>query len=231
MIAEGILQHQPTGQERKYSVHVLSLDALEELQTMQKEVEQHVDDSSTLQPLSEEEFTTILTGGGLLIGVYVRDTLAAFRALWYPGKHIENLGRDVGLPEAEWEKVVHQEISCVLPEYRGNRLQKSMGVWIMEAFHAADHGRTHLFCTVHPENPGSLKDKFSQGMVIAAVKEKYAGMLRYIFYRPISSPVLWDESTIVTVQQKDYAEQKSLIEHGYVGVQWQPSTLLFAKKR
>lgn len=231
MIAEGRLRHQQTGQEETYTVHVLSIEALEELQAMQKKVEEDVSDPSTLQPLSEEEFTNILKGDGLLIGVYAGQTLAAFRALWYPGHHIENLGRDTGLPESEWEQVVHQEISCVLPEYRGNGLQKKMGVWIMDAFQQSSHDKTHLFCTVHPDNPGSLKDKFSQGMVIAAVKEKYAGMLRYIFYRPVSGPVHWDESTVVTVRQRDYDEQKSLIENGYVGVQWHPSTLLFAKKQ
>ena len=38
----------------------------------------------------------------------------------------------------------------------------------------------YVCCTVAPFNIPSLKDKFSQGMEIAALKEKYGGSMRYV---------------------------------------------------
>jgi hypothetical protein len=39
---------------------------------------------------------------------------------------------------------------------------------------------------VAPYNIPSLKDKFAQGMQIAALKEKYGGLLRYVFVRDLA---------------------------------------------
>ena len=39
---------------------------------------------------------------------------------------------------------------------------------------------TTMFRTVAPFNIPSLKDKFAQGMEVAALKEKYSGSMRYV---------------------------------------------------
>lgn len=39
--------------------------------------------------------------------------------------------------------------------------------------------------TVMPGNIASLKDKFSQGMHVAALKLKYGGKLRYVFMKDL----------------------------------------------
>ena len=70
------------------------------------------------------------------------------------------------------DSVVYQEITNVLPNYRGFGLQKRLGAIVMELLDASPY--THVCATVAPFNIASLKDKLSQGMVIGALKNKNA---------------------------------------------------------
>ncbi|QHT47847.1 GNAT family N-acetyltransferase [Bacillus sp. SB49] len=231
MKAHGEIIHHPTGRVSVYHVRRLGAEDIEDLLHMQMIVEAQVQEKDTLQPLSKQEFNTILEGAGLLIGVFVEEELIAFRALWYPGPDPENLGMDIGLPEEEWDLVVHQEISCVRPDYRGNRLQKRMGAWIMQAFREEDTDKAHLLCTVHPRNISSLKDKLAQGMAIVRLKEKYAGMLRYILYRPVSGVWEWEDEREKVVQRADLTAQKELLAAGYYGAELMDDCLIFRRSK
>ena len=50
----------------------------------------------------------------------------------------------------------------------------------MDELQKEDSKYDYVCCTVAPFNIPSLKDKFAQGMAIAALKEKYGGSLRYV---------------------------------------------------
>ncbi len=39
-----------------------------------------------------------------------------------------------------------------------------------------------ICATVAPTNPASLIDKFKQGLEVVALKEKYGGKLRFVFF-------------------------------------------------
>ena len=89
----------------------------------------------------------------------------------------------------------------------------------------------HILCTVHPNNAASLKDKFSQGMVITHVKNKYAGILRYIMYLDIHHPWKFDPSTEVSVRQEAFEKQKTLLNEGYYGIDYTGGKIIFAKQQ
>lgn len=201
-----------------YMIRKLTEDDLADILHVQEEVVFYLEKKETLQPLTREEFAYILEGNGLMLGAYTGDKLIAFRALLVPTIDGKHLGWDIGLPEDEWPKVIYQEISSVLPAYRGNRLQKTLATLIMQELAKKDHPYRYICCTVAPFNIPSLKDKFSQGMQIAALKKKYGGQLRYIFVKDLARDpeVSWME--ITSVQMDDISTQKEKLAEGYRGI-------------
>src|SRR5690625_7879539 len=80
---------------------LLHKNNLNEILNLQKTVYEKLIDKSKLACLSEEEFHHILSGHGLMIGVYVDDVLIATRALLDPGNRSEE--RRVGkVTRDEW---------------------------------------------------------------------------------------------------------------------------------
>src|SRR5699024_12484516 len=112
--------------------------------------------------LSEEEFHHILSGHGLMIGVYVDDVLIATRALLDPGNDPDHLGLATGLEKSELDKVIYQEISFVHQDYQGNGLQKIMASLIMQELTNANHSYKYIFDSVVPVNFTSFNDNFIQ---------------------------------------------------------------------
>lgn len=202
---------------KRYEVRKLVLEDLTDILQVQEQVVHHLTDKGVLQPLTKEEFQYILEGNGLMIGAFVGEELIAFRALLAPPIDEEHLGRDFGMMEYELSEVIYQEISNVLPAYRGNKLQQTLATLIMKELNKQESPYRYVCCTVAPFNIPSLKDKFAQGMEIVALKEKYGGQLRYIFVKELSevdaSP--WQEIQII--EMNDIASQQGIIANGWRG--------------
>ncbi|MGE7983215.1 GNAT family N-acetyltransferase [Solibacillus sp. NPDC093137] len=210
MIASGFL-----GNER-YEVYLLDETHISELITLQQEVVDALPDKAILQPLDNEELSFILSGNGLMIGVFIEGKLIAFRALLEPMIDEEHLGYDIGLKtEDELRKVLYQEISNVHPGYRGYRLQRTMADIIMQQ---VDESKFNTVCaTVMPGNIASLKDKFSQHMHIAALKLKYGGKLRYVFKKSLPYKAYeWTEEQFVSMDNTE--AQQQLLKSGFIGI-------------
>lgn len=131
----------------------------------------------------------------------------------------EHLGRDIGLTEAELASVIYQEISNVHPAYRGNRLQQTLATLIMKELAKQNKTYAYICCTVAPFNIPSLKDKFAQGMEIAALKEKYGGKLRYVFVKELKEGRHKTEAAVQTLRMEDTASQQALLADGWRGFQ------------
>ncbi|QCJ41413.1 GNAT family N-acetyltransferase [Bacillus sp. S3] len=202
-----------------YIVQRLSIANLPKVLSIQEQVVANLEKKSNLQPLTPEEFQYILEGNGLMIGAFVSQELIAFRALLVPVVgDSEHLGLDIGLSEAELPSVIYQEISNVLPEYRGNGLQKTLAKVIMEELEQETHDFRYVCTTVAPFNIPSLKDKFAQGMQIAGLKEKYGGMLRYIFVKDLNEPQRTDYKETIEVSMNDISDQQEKLAQGWRGV-------------
>ncbi|MGE7187155.1 GNAT family N-acetyltransferase [Peribacillus sp. NPDC006672] len=216
LIYEGTIKKERENNER-FEVRKLVLEDLFDILQVQEQVVQHLNDKGVLQPLTKEEFQYILEGNGLMIGAFVCEELIAFRALLAPPIDEEHLGRDIGLTENELSKVIYQEISNVLPAYRGNKLQQTLATLIMKELNKQESPYRYVCCTVAPFNIPSLKDKFAQGMEIAALKEKYGGQMRYVFVKELSvvdaSP--WQE--IQFFEMNDIAAQQEILAEGWRG--------------
>ncbi|HFK1765573.1 benzoate transporter [Bacillus wiedmannii] len=200
-----------------FHVTLLSLEHIDQILSLQNVVVEALEDKSRLQPLSLEEFQYILEGNGMMIGAFIENELIAFRALLVPPIDDEHLGLDIGIAESELHRVIYQEISNVHPNSRGNGMQKILATVIMDELQKEDSKYDYVCCTVAPFNIPSLKDKFAQGMEIAALKEKYGGSMRYVFVKELRGDKVSDWTEIENVLMSDAGGQQALISEGYRG--------------
>ncbi|MFJ5766217.1 GNAT family N-acetyltransferase [Lysinibacillus sp. NPDC093210] len=207
-IYEGILGETP------FYVTQLQLKHLPAIEKLQQEVYEALPDQSILQPLTTEEFEYILQGNGLMIGAFVNNALIGFRALLNPPIDDEHLGYDCGIVEDQFHRVLYQEISNVSPHYRGYGLQKTLATIVMNEIDLDCYD--YVCSTVKPYNIPSLKDKFSQGLVIKGLKIKYVDKLRYIFYKNLQQeqPVYTEKRAVL---MRDTALQQQFLKEGYTG--------------
>ncbi|HDR5533448.1 TPA: GNAT family N-acetyltransferase [Bacillus anthracis] len=201
----------------RFHVTLLSLEYIEQILLLQNVVVEALEDKSRLQPLSQEEFQYILEGNGMMIGAFIENELIAFRALLVPPIDDEHLGLDIGLPESELHRVIYQEISNVHPNCRGNGMQKILATVIMDELQKEDSKYDYVCCTVAPFNIPSLKDKFAQGMKIAALKEKYGGSMRYVFVKELREDNERDWTDIKSIPMNNAGGQQALLSEGYRG--------------
>ncbi|EJQ40946.1 hypothetical protein IEE_04802 [Bacillus cereus BAG5X1-1] len=200
-----------------FHVTLLSLEHMEQILSLQNVVVEALEDKGRLQPLSLEEFQYILEGNGMMIGAFIQNELIAFRALLVPPIDDEHLGLDIGLPESELHRVIYQEISNVHPNCRGNGMQKILATVIMDELQKEDSKYDYVCCTVAPFNIPSLKDKFAQGMEIAALKEKYSGSMRYVFVKELRKDTERDWTDVKDIPMSDASEKQALLSEGYRG--------------
>lgn len=203
--------------EQSFQVAPLSLEHIEQILSLQDVVIKALENKNSLQPLMLEEYQYILNGNGLMIGAFVEQELIAFRALLAPPIDDEHLGLDIGLTHEELNRVIYQEISNVHPKCRGNGIQKILAKVIMEQLTQTDSKYDYVCCTVAPFNIPSLKDKFAQGMEIAALKEKYGGSMRYVFVKELRKDKKKEWKNIKTVPMNDKTVQQTLLRGGYRG--------------
>ncbi|MEI2666549.1 GNAT family N-acetyltransferase [Rossellomorea sp. LJF3] len=212
---EGFLENK----NESYIVRLLSKEDMSQIQQLQELVVDTLTEKKNLQPLTYEELDYILTGNGLMIGAFTETGLIAFRALLVPPIDEEHLGLDVGLDAEELPRVIYQEISNVHPDYRGNRLQQTLAHLIMQELGELEQKFTYVACTVAPFNIPSLKDKFKQGMEIAALKIKYVDQLRYVFIKRLEGDGGGEEiSEIARVPMGDVEGQQALLDEGWRGI-------------
>lgn len=158
------------------------------------------------------------TGSGIAIGIFVDKKLIAYRTAAFPGKSDWNLGRELGIEEAELDKVVHLEATAVHPDYRGNRLQARMLTHTISYIEKL--GYSYILSTVSPFNYPSLKNVISSELSIYALNLRggiYESKLRYLLLRNLKDIKVNPPKSVVKVKNKNISLQMKLLEAGYVG--------------
>ncbi|WP_017795652.1 GNAT family N-acetyltransferase [Oceanobacillus kimchii] len=196
-------------------VRYLTREDLPVIMQLQDIVIEELIDKDSLEPLSREEFLTILSDDKLMIGVFDQQILIGFRAFLNPINDEEGLGKDIGLLESDYPRIVYSEISNVHPDYRGNGLQTFMGKTWMDSLDRRDF--RYILATVAPFNIASLKDKFALGMKIYRLKNKYGDKLRYIFCKDLQANNNQIKE-ITKIEMGDIQKQQQYLNDGYVGL-------------
>lgn len=97
-----------------------------------------------------------------------------------PGLKEDNLGRDLMLGEDKLMNVAHMESAAVLPEFRGNGIQKKLLIYGKDYLAGHFPAVKYITATVAPLNIPSLKSFKAAGFKEMLTKEKYNGHMRII---------------------------------------------------
>ncbi|MBR3644713.1 MAG: hypothetical protein IKN57_14565 [Parasporobacterium sp.] len=143
---------------------------------------------------SEEEFCAFLAEHGFaLVAEYEEDkeqegyeekTLAGVLVIYILGVDEDNYGYKLGMTGDSLMRTANIDTAAVLPEHRGNRLEKQL-------FFAAEpilraKGICNLICTISPDNLPSLKNAVNTGYRIIRTQEMYGGRKRHILLKEIA---------------------------------------------
>jgi ribosomal protein S18 acetylase RimI-like enzyme len=199
-----------------YQMRFMDESYLTDMMELQEIIVQNLSDKDIFRIHSMNYFKEHFKVENSIIGVFTKGGLVAYNVLFFPGLESDNFGADINLPREELDNVVHLETVAVHPAYRGNSLQRKM-----EAVHLRviqDMGYEHVCCTVSPKNSPSLKNIFSNGLVIKALRFKFGGRLRYIMYKNLVHP-----STVgpeeIRIDSSNIDGQIDLLEKGFLGFQ------------
>lgn len=109
--------------------------------------------------------------------------LAGVFIVEFPRDSVDNMGHYAGLSGEQLQQVVHMDTAAVLPDYRGQKLQKRL----METAETElrQQGYRYLMCTVHPENPYSRGNILSMGYEKIWEGLKYGGKPREVMLKTI----------------------------------------------
>ena len=194
---------------RPFEICLLQPQHLEEVWALQELVVETLSAPAPYHPDPKDLLAQCLGPRGQAVGTFVDGRLVGFRSVFYPGDRPDNLGLDIQLTGPDLDRVAHLERAAVNPAYRGNRLQIRMTAHAIRLA-VGNHRWRHLFSTVAPGNPASMKDKFTVGMVIVRTLRKYSGYWRHLFYQDILEPVALDLATTVAVELRTCSSTASM---------------------
>lgn len=152
----------------------------------------------------------------IVYGAFAAERLVALFAVVRPNAE-ENMGHYMGFEGDALRHLAHWELAHVLPEYRGNGLQKKLGAFCFDDLLVEWPDVTSLFATIYPLNWPSLKSTFQHGFVIINLHRMYGGHDRYILFRKTHNNVLAAEEPVVLSDMAHYDRHCELFEQGYVG--------------
>lgn len=216
IIEKGYLIKKADGRSYPYTMIFLRREHLEQVLELRASVLDLIPDKDFCIPSPDHVISDSLADQGVVAGVFVEGQLVAFRILYFVDNNDYNLGMLVGINSNELSHVVHMEFSIVLPEFRGNGLQKRLSLITLEQAKKRK-GLLHVCSMVSPKNFPSILDKFSCNLYIENLALVHGGHWRYIFHQNLVRPFRIKESTITDIAITDYDKQITYLKQGYVG--------------
>ncbi|MGA9098920.1 MAG: GNAT family N-acetyltransferase [Methanotrichaceae archaeon] len=209
----------PLKRDVNYEMGFLGEGRLQELIELQDTIIQGLPDPEIFWTHPIDYFREIFKVDRSVIGVSTEDGLIAYSLIYIPRERksqegCENLGRDIDLSDDELKRAAHLQATVVNPAYRGNSLQRRMARQHLEVL--KEMGYEHIFCTVSPKNPMSLRNILMCGFVIRGLKRKFNGWWRYILYKNVSCPFSFG-SDEMKIDSSDIEGQIDLVCRGYIG--------------
>lgn len=209
-----------------FALEMRSLDrsSLPSLWSLQSIIAQNLTHPQVFLLHDREFFLEMLCLPHLAIGIFDHDQLIAYSILRLPessGAIPDHPGWDIGLPQEDLAKVAHLQTVAVHPAYRGRGLQR----WLVRAqIRSAEClGYRHICSTVSPENPVSLANMLSSGLMIVALLPKFQGWWRFILHRdmamlhPLREIGLEGEAALRAIFISDLEGQANLLREGFKG--------------
>lgn len=205
----------------EYEINFVGENYLDQIMELQEYVTNTLPDVQTFVGDPREFILSdvMSEGKGIAMGVISDNKLVAFRTISFPSPDSENnLGRELGLPECELDKVAIFEATVVHPDYRGNRLQRKMinhGIKLIEEL-----GFRYICATISPFNYPSLSTVMSFGFLIRDLQSRggvYEGRLRFLLGKDLKESSNGNPTEIISVVNSDIQTQENLLKDGFVG--------------
>ncbi len=173
-------------EEVSYKMCFLGKEAVQDMLKLQSQIELNLPEPELFRLHDEDFFQDIFCRERAAVGVLTEEGLIAYSIIRVPGDSVDNLGRDIGLPQTDLCQVAHLQAVAVHPAFRGNGLQQRMAKYHLSAIE--EMGFLHVCCTVSVKNPVSLSNILLSGFIIKGLSPKFNGWWRYILYRRNSFP-------------------------------------------
>lgn len=215
-LEDGYIKNNKNQQLYPYAIRVLTQQDLPSALTLYDFVVANMEDPDMLWRYPDEIVADFFGQDGIVAGVFSKQRLVGFRVFYF--HHEGDLTNPLLYNGATYGETAHLALCVIHPDFRGNSLQKQLGVHLLEVAQAT---RTfHTMCSVvSPHNYPSINDKISLNMVVVKLMPKFRGVWRYIFYRNMDTPLGERGKEAIFVPSSDYPKQIELLEKGYSGVQ------------
>lgn len=165
----------------EYEIRKATGEDIERINNIMNTIAEGMEHSDYFVSSDLDYITSHIEDAGITYLVLGDDNVMGFLIIDIPGECEHNLGLDIGLGKQDLAGVVHMDTIVVLPEYRGQGLQKIMLRYGEERM--KERGCTDFMATVHPNNTASLKSFLDNGYDIQKTKLKYYGYLRHILHK------------------------------------------------
>lgn len=216
MLVTGRIRNRVNRDWYPYTIRVLNKSHLLSVLALYDFVVENMENRDMLWRYDDETVAGFLGQDGIVAGVFVDQTLVAFRVVYF---HHEGDPTNPLLGDgASYGETAHLALCVIHPDFRGNSLQKQMGVHLLRVAQAS-RSFPRMCSIVAPHNYPSISDKFSLNMVVVKLMPKFKGIWRYIFYRNMDVPLGVTNEKLIFVSSDDYPRQIELLEQGYYGVQ------------
>jgi hypothetical protein len=204
----------------RYKVARLDESRLPQAMDLQKIICGNLQRPDLLQSFTKDFMKQHLGDSGVVLGVFVKERLIAFRNLYYPDPNDSewNLGIDLNLAEDQLTKVVNFQMVCVHPDFRGNRLALMLNRMALQILRERGT-HPHVCATVSPYNIWNIPVLLTTGFHIARLKIKYGDKVRYIVHQDLYNRRRFDDDSAVDVCLDDLNTQMRLLDAGFYGVQ------------
>ena len=153
---------------------------------------------------------------GQTVGVFHGEELVAYSMVGFPAAvDPENLGAVIGLPPSLFDKVSHISSCMVLPQWRGNGLQRTLLALRMAMAQA--HGRPYCLAMVSLHNHRSRHNLMRQGMYVGWTGSIH-GLQRHVVCIDLHHEAHFDMEDEQLIDCGDYLALCAAAQNGYVGV-------------
>ncbi|MBN2126183.1 MAG: hypothetical protein JW821_17925 [Deltaproteobacteria bacterium] len=205
--------------ELPYDMILLDESYLDEIMELQATIVKGLSRADMLEAFPRDFMKRHLGSQGIALGILVEGDLVAFRCVYFPERDDRewNLGIDIGLPDAELDRVANLQMVCVHPAYRGNSLAYRMNMPAIRA--VRDLKRyCHLCATVSPYNYWNIRILLRSGFAVRKLKDKYGGKLRYVVHQDLRRPPRAPFREEAVVRLTDIERQREMLAQGFNGV-------------
>ncbi|MBE6514909.1 MAG: GNAT family N-acetyltransferase [Thermoplasmata archaeon] len=163
-----------------FDISVCSSSDIDAVSDVMESISEDIHDNDLFCADDRDFILRHIVSEGFVLKAMADGRVVAFLIVRYPHGAEDNLGRDGGLSGNDLDVVFHVESVAVLPEYRGNGLQREL-VGIGEQ-RAVSDGYTEAYATVSPRNSHSLDNMLKLGYEVLREAPKY-GSVRLILHK------------------------------------------------